>query len=268
MTELVNTETGEVIAPMTEGEARDFVSWITNLQEIVPRRVIDAYQRRAWIALGYDSWFTMCEAEGIRLKGLSRDERVPMVLEMDQAGMTSRAIAAVTGTNNVTAWRDAHSGVVNETPGPQAGDAGEAAESAPSADDPASPDDEVVDAEIVDDEPGLTDEPGQVSKLTGSNSATPGGQRSQESPEPGSDRVTGADGKSYPKSKPKAAPKPKADSQSDPTPQTNWSRRVQRVSAEIHMENLTDEQVREVQGAAGFLLNYCRGELKTRKDRK
>jgi hypothetical protein len=44
-----------------------------------------------------------------------------------------------------------------------------------------------------------------------------------------------------------------------------WSRRVQAVSANCPMSELTDDEVNEILGAATFLRNYCLGELIRRK---
>lgn len=45
---------------------------------------------------------------------------------------------------------------------------------------------------------------------------------------------------------------------------TEWSSRVQAVSSECPMEDLTDDEVRELLGAATFLRDYCHGELALR----
>jgi predicted transcriptional regulator len=45
---------------------------------------------------------------------------------------------------------------------------------------------------------------------------------------------------------------------------TKWSRRVQAISHDVPMDDLTNEEVEELWGAADFLRNYCQGTLKLR----
>jgi hypothetical protein len=45
---------------------------------------------------------------------------------------------------------------------------------------------------------------------------------------------------------------------------TEWSHIVQRVSASCPIEELTDDEVKELHGAATFLRDYCQGEVMTR----
>jgi predicted transcriptional regulator len=47
---------------------------------------------------------------------------------------------------------------------------------------------------------------------------------------------------------------------------TEWSRRVETVSAECPMGSLSVEEIRELQGAATYLRNYCEGELVGRNE--
>jgi hypothetical protein len=46
---------------------------------------------------------------------------------------------------------------------------------------------------------------------------------------------------------------------------TEWSRRVETVSAECPISTLTIEEIKELQGAATYLRSYCEGELMRRK---
>jgi hypothetical protein len=79
--------------------------------------------------------------------------------------------------------------------------------------------------------------------------------------EPARAVVVGLDGKPYTKTS-------KGDAVQEPKPSraTTWSRRVQLVSAQCPMSDLTDEQVTWLYGAAVFLRDYCRGELAKRGD--
>lgn len=49
-----------------------------------------AYHRRAWIALGYESWAAMCDGENLRLPR-------EVTAELRAGGLSIRAIASVTG---------------------------------------------------------------------------------------------------------------------------------------------------------------------------
>jgi ParB-like chromosome segregation protein Spo0J len=77
----------------------------------------------------------------------------------------------------------------------------------------------------------------------------------------GDDRVTGRDGKSYPRKGDRRA--------ADARPGVSkWSRAVQGVSKRCPVGELTDDELDELLGAATFLANYCRGVLTTRKASK
>jgi len=67
-------------------------------------------------------------------------------------------------------------------------------------------------------------------------------------------RVVGLDGKTYTRTArtvPRQGSRPGA---------TNWSQRVQRISADCPMRELDDEQLAELEGAAEYLFAYCKGE--------
>lgn len=111
----------EFIEPVTDmgvAEAKEFVEYIHGVQDEGPRRVIDAYRRRAWLALGYSSWADMCDGEDLRLPR----ELTP---ELRAGGLSIRAIAAVQGVAVGTVHKDVESGVqsgqANRTPGPTTG---------------------------------------------------------------------------------------------------------------------------------------------------
>jgi len=46
---------------------------------------------------------------------------------------------------------------------------------------------------------------------------------------------------------------------------SKWSRRVEAISAQCPVPDLTDDEVRELLGAAVFLARYCQGVLTTRE---
>ncbi len=103
-------EFSEPAEAMTEREARDFIGYVRTQQDELPHRTVDAYQRRAWLALGYESWAAMCDGEGLRLPR-------EVTAELRAGGLSLRAISAVTGVGYGTAQRDAGAG----DPSPKAG---------------------------------------------------------------------------------------------------------------------------------------------------
>lgn len=70
--------------------------------------VTEAWQTRAWVALGYPSWdaYVAEEFAGTRL-ALPRAERPGVVASMRQASMSNRAIASATGLSEATVRRTA-----------------------------------------------------------------------------------------------------------------------------------------------------------------
>jgi hypothetical protein len=120
------------VAALTEVEAREITNDIRRTTGVLWSQVAKAYQGRAWAALGYDSWDAYCDTEfdGARLK-LPREERTMVVASLADAGMSNKAIAAAVGVTAMTVGRDM-AGVTNVTP---------------------DDDDEIVDAEVIDDPP-------------------------------------------------------------------------------------------------------------------
>jgi transcriptional regulator with XRE-family HTH domain len=60
--------------------------------------ITEAYQSRAWSALGYGSWDDYCTREfGTSRLRLPREDRAETVQSLREAGLSIRAIAAVTG---------------------------------------------------------------------------------------------------------------------------------------------------------------------------
>jgi hypothetical protein len=133
--------------------------------------LVEAYERRAWAALGYSSWdaYTDAELGEVRLR-LPRQDRQEVVASMTEAGMSTRAIGAALGVGIGTVHRD-RAGVPDGTPA-----------------------DEVVDAELVDEPDPL------AARIAAELAASDGTYAEQAAPEPR--RVTGTDGKSYPAPQP------------------------------------------------------------------
>ena len=103
MSQIVDHDTGMVIASMTPDEARGLTARIRDgLNDIWPF-VLRAFKEEAWRALGYSGWgeYTAVEFKGVKL-GLPRDERRLVMESYRDAGMSQRQIAAATGLSNGT----------------------------------------------------------------------------------------------------------------------------------------------------------------------
>jgi len=73
------------------------------------------------------------------------------------------------------------------------------------------------------------------------------------------DRIVGLDGRAQPATRQKKPPsRPGAN---------KWSKRVEAISASVDMDELTDDQIEELWGAADFLRTYCAGALELRRQR-
>lgn len=121
MSKLVDTETGEVVSLMTRAEAEEITAEIASKMVVLAEDIIEAHDRQAWRALGYESWdaYTDAEFNSSRLR-LPREERRPLVDSLSKAGMSTRAIAAATGVSHEQVRQDQKSGVKKLTPEPAA----------------------------------------------------------------------------------------------------------------------------------------------------
>ena len=106
--ERIDYTTGEVVATMTEPEARRATERIrTALDRVstawqdLAERVADAYSRRADLALGYGSWAEYTQAE-FNVPTLATEVRRELVSLLSAQGMSTRAIAPVVGVTHKT----------------------------------------------------------------------------------------------------------------------------------------------------------------------
>ena len=107
---------------ISPAQARELTDRIKVGVEAVWQLVKDAYVSRAWEALGYDSWDDYCTREfGSSRIRLPREERQEVVSSMREIGMSTRAIAAATGTSRQTVSNSLNAGVKNLTPAPITG---------------------------------------------------------------------------------------------------------------------------------------------------
>lgn len=113
MTELIHPETGEVVIQMTEDEARRATERIrlaldrvsTAWADLV-ERIADAYQRRADLALGYDSWAEYARAELTPSHPIATEVRRELVSMLSAQGMSTRAIAPTVGVQHSAVAKD------------------------------------------------------------------------------------------------------------------------------------------------------------------
>lgn len=111
---------------ISASDARDLTDRIKTGVEAIWELIKQAYQSRAWAALGYDSWDDYCTREfGTSRIRLPREERQEVVASMREIGMSTRAIASATGNNRKTIMSDLRGGesqvVQNGPPAPVAG---------------------------------------------------------------------------------------------------------------------------------------------------
>jgi hypothetical protein len=92
-------------ADLTANEARELTERITGqVSELLPL-IREAFERRAWIALGHDSWENYCDAElrGLRLPVGARREAAR---ELVSGGMSQRSAGAALGISRTQVRRD------------------------------------------------------------------------------------------------------------------------------------------------------------------
>ena len=185
--------------PLTEAEAEKLTAAIHRSTEHVWKLISEAYSRRAWAALRYDSWDDYCqvEFESSRIR-LPREQRASAVKSLRESGLSIRAISAATGAGRGTVERDL-AAVPNGTPGDP---------------DPILGDRPIPPGAPTESTPGMTDRV---------QSALARGRLRKS-------QIVGTDGKSYSASKPPSKPRPRS-----PLPDA-WSsavRDLERVVAKL-----------------------------------
>lgn len=106
---------------LSASQARELTDRIKVGVEAIWELVKQAFQSRAWAALGYDSWDDYCTREfGTSRIRLPREERQEVVASMREIGMSTRAIASATGVSQKTISRDT-SGESFDSPAPVTG---------------------------------------------------------------------------------------------------------------------------------------------------
>lgn len=102
---------------MTTDEARKITDAIRNGIADLELTIVKAYQGRAWLALGYESWDAYVTGEFKRAPlPLPREERQAAVQSLRGWGLSTRAIAPVVGVHHDTVASD-----LSENPTPVIG---------------------------------------------------------------------------------------------------------------------------------------------------
>jgi hypothetical protein len=92
---------------LTVLEAEQLTADIALSIEHVHALILRAYEGRAWIALGYATWSEYVDARfPVRSRTLPRQERMELVMELRERGLSTRAIAPVVGADQATVVRD------------------------------------------------------------------------------------------------------------------------------------------------------------------
>ena len=115
MTE-IESRPDSLIPELDADNARLLTDQIKTHVEVLWGLIAAAYNGRAWIALGYESWdaYLDNEFQTNRLR-LPREERAAVVASLRDSGLSQRAIAAATGLSQPTISREL-SGDSNESP--------------------------------------------------------------------------------------------------------------------------------------------------------
>ena len=109
----------EAVAPMERAEAQRVTERIrlkldsaANVLDSLGALVADAYQRRADLAMGYDSWSAYADAEfAAQTANLAAPIRRELVGRLTEAGMSTRAIAPAVGVSHMQVSNDRKAGV-------------------------------------------------------------------------------------------------------------------------------------------------------------
>lgn len=94
-----------VVLDMTADEARAAVDAIRQDIDTMIVRLNELWSRRAWLALGYESWGDLCAIE-FPNRQLPRDRRGEAIGELRAEGMSTRAIGDALGVSHPTVLND------------------------------------------------------------------------------------------------------------------------------------------------------------------
>lgn len=161
-----------ITADLSVDAARQITEELRQHVTVSADLIVEAYQGRVWIAMGYATWdaYTVGEFAGSLLR-LPREERNEAIQSLRSQGLSLRAIASATGVSHTEAKRTLDSGVTNVPPAPMPAAAPTVPQSTPTPE----PDEEVVDAEIVDEEivdAEIVDDPSAPTAVVGTDGKT------------------------------------------------------------------------------------------------
>ncbi|MGV0868738.1 helix-turn-helix domain-containing protein [Corynebacterium kalidii] len=92
---------------LDKGTAERLVQEIRVMDAELWGKMMDLYEGRAWIALGFSSWGELCDTEfKANNFRIPREDRREVVMSMRERGMSTRAIAAATNMSPRTVRRE------------------------------------------------------------------------------------------------------------------------------------------------------------------
>jgi hypothetical protein len=101
---------------LDEATARSLVDKITVSLDEIRDAIIQLYEGKGWITLGYPSWQDLCEAEFRMKLKIPTTERISFVHDLTGHGLSTRTIGSALGISQSTVTRDRRSGEPNDSP--------------------------------------------------------------------------------------------------------------------------------------------------------
>jgi hypothetical protein len=106
---------------LDKATARGLVDKITASLDEIRDAIIQLWDGKGWITLGYPSLQDLCEAEFRMKLQLPTTERISVVHDLTGHGLSTRAIGSALGISQSTVTRDRRSGEPNDSPAEVAG---------------------------------------------------------------------------------------------------------------------------------------------------
>lgn len=159
------------MSALTAAEARERIDRVKGHVDQISEDVLQLWHGLAWQALGYDDWYSMCDAEfEVRIQ-LPREKRQELVADLSSEGMSTRAIGAAIGVSHPTVLTDLKSGGQDLPPEPETETEPES-KTATITTKTKTTDERTV-TEVVDTETGeITEQPQPVAKVIGLDGKT------------------------------------------------------------------------------------------------
>lgn len=92
---------------MSPVDARTLVDQLRESVDDLRDALVRLWAGRAWLALGYETWDALCDAEFAVRIALPREQRAELVGDLRKQGMSTRAIGSALGVSQRTAADDA-----------------------------------------------------------------------------------------------------------------------------------------------------------------